>query len=189
MPASFITHVCMSHGTHMHESWHTYEWVMAHVWMSLVTRMDESCHTYGWVMSHIWTSHVTHEWVMSHIWTSHVTHEWVMSPIWTSHVMHCRWSASNMLQGDEDAEDSLIHKRGIHSRALLQKMTYKNKESYASSPSCILVVAHLSHVTRMNESCHTCEQVMSHLWMSHVTLMNESCHTYEWVLLWGGYDL
>jgi len=33
----------------------------------------------------------------------------------------------------------------------------------------------------MNESCHTYEWVMSHVWMSHVTRMNESCHTYECV--------
>jgi len=36
-------------------------------------------------------------------------------------------------------------------------------------------------VTHMNESCHTYEWVMSHIWMSHVTHMNESCHTHEWV--------
>ena len=35
----------------------------------------------------------------------------------------------------------------------------------------------MSHVTHMNESCHTYEWVMSHIWMSHVTHMNESCHT------------
>ena len=40
----------------------------------------------------------------------------------------------------------------------------------------------MSHVTRMNESCHTYEWVMAHVWMSHVTRMNESCHTYEWVM-------
>jgi len=39
-----------------------------------------------------------------------------------------------------------------------------------------------SHVTRMNESCHTYERVMSHVWTSHVTRMNESCHTYERVM-------
>ena len=40
-------------------------------------------------------------------------------------------------------------------------------------------ISHLwmSHVTPMNNSCHTYEWVMSHLWMSHVTPMNESCHT------------
>jgi len=30
----------------------------------------------------------------------------------------------------------------------------------------------MSHVTRVNESCHTCEWVMSHVWMSHVTQMH-----------------
>jgi len=43
---------------------------------------------------------------------------------------------------------------------------------------------HMSHVTHGNESCHTYEWVMSHIWMSHVTHMNESCHTYEWVESW-----
>ena len=56
----------------------------------------------------------------------------------------------------------------------------------------------MSHVTCMNESCHTNEYtgvtaaakqhtyviaareyVMSHVSMSHVTHMNESCHTYQ----------
>jgi len=32
----------------------------------------------------------------------------------------------------------------------------------------------MSHVTHMNESCHTYEWVMSHIWMSPVTHMNES---------------
>jgi len=39
----------------MNESCHTYESVMSHIWMSHVTHMDESCCTYGWVMSHICT--------------------------------------------------------------------------------------------------------------------------------------
>jgi len=39
-----------------------------------------------------------------------------------------------------------------------------------------------------HESCHTCESVMSHVWvrhwrMKHATcLMNEACHIYEWVV-------
>ena len=48
---------------------------------------------------------------------------------------------------------------------------------------------YMSYVTRMNESCHTYEWVMSHIWMSHVIHMNESrrawnesCRTYEWVM-------
>ena len=71
----------MRHGTHMNESWHTYEWVMAHIWMSHGTHMNESWHTYEWDMSHIWMRHVTYmneswhtyEWVISHMKTSRVT--------------------------------------------------------------------------------------------------------------------
>jgi hypothetical protein len=92
----------MRHIALMHESCHTYEWVMSHIRMSHVTHTNESCNTYEWVMSHIWISHVTHmnesyhtyEWVISDIRMSHVTHTneschtcvWVMSHIWMSHV-------------------------------------------------------------------------------------------------------
>jgi len=102
----------------MNESCHTYEWVMSHLWMSHVTHMNESCHTYEWVMSHLWMSHVKlmkeswypYEWVLSHVWMSHVTHmneschtyewvmihmngschtyEWVTSHIWMTHVTY-----------------------------------------------------------------------------------------------------
>jgi len=106
-----MSHISMSHVTHMNESCHTYEWVMSHIWMSHVTHINEPCHTYQWVMSHIWMSHVTHknepchtyEWVMSHISMSHATHmnepfhtyewvmshiEWVMSHIWMIHATY-----------------------------------------------------------------------------------------------------
>jgi len=56
------------------------------------------------------------------------------------------------------------------------------------------VMSHIrmSHVTHMNESCHTPHfytygRVMScflplTIWMSHITHMNESWHTHEWVV-------
>jgi len=47
----------------------------------------------------------------------------------------------------------------------------------------------MSHVTHVNESCHTCEWVMSHMWMSDVTHVNESCHTCEWVMSRKGMSL
>jgi len=40
----------------------------------------------------------------------------------------------------------------------------------------------MSHVTNMNESCHTNEWVMSHQWMSNVTHINEPCYKYEWAI-------
>jgi len=40
----------------------------------------------------------------------------------------------------------------------------------------------MRHVAHVNESRHTYEWVISHMWMSHVTHMNESSHTYEGVM-------
>ena len=68
-----LSHIWMSHVTHMNESCHTYEWVMSHIWMSHVTHMNEVCHTYEWVLSQIWMSLVTHMIESCH------TYEWVMS--------------------------------------------------------------------------------------------------------------
>ena len=41
--------------------------------------------------------------------------------------------------------------------------------------------AHARHAIDMNERCHADEWVMSHIWMSHVTNVNKSCYTYEQV--------
>jgi len=85
-----VTHVWMSHATHMiwmshvshmNESCLTYEWVISHIWMGRVTQRDESSLTYEWVMSHTWIRHVSHMdaschtdgWVMSHRWISHIS--------------------------------------------------------------------------------------------------------------------
>ena len=62
-----VTH-SYRHDTHLNESRHTYEWVMAHTWMSHVTHMNEwhhtfmnkSRHTYECLISHIHKPHVTH---------------------------------------------------------------------------------------------------------------------------------
>jgi len=40
----------------------------------------------------------------------------------------------------------------------------------------------MSHITHMNESCNAYEGVMSRIWMSHVTHINVSCLSYEWVM-------
>jgi len=41
----------------------------------------------------------------------------------------------------------------------------------------------MSHVARVNESCHAYEWFMSHMWMSYVTHVNESCRTYQVVFM------
>ena len=95
-----MSHMWMSHVTHVNESCHTCEWVMSHIWMSHVTYMNESCHTYEWVMSHIWMSHVTHtneschtyEWVMSHIYMIQVTRANKSVHAYESHLKWESWT-------------------------------------------------------------------------------------------------
>ena len=71
-------------------------------------------------------------------------------------------------------------KRVTNYRALLRKMTYKNKASYGSSPPCANEPSFewLWHVLSV---CDTHPWVMSNMWIRHVTHMNVSCHTYAWV--------
>jgi len=150
--------IWMSHVT-------VYRWVMSLKWMSRDTRMNESCHSNAWVMSHVWMSHVTRmneschmfEWVMSHVWMSHVTriieschHGTVQaaSHVWMSHFTHVNQSLIRVTW--------LIH-------------------SYVCVSDSFIHICHCpSSVTRMNESFHTCEWVISHMW--HDSLI----HTCVW---------
>jgi len=172
-----------NHVTRMNESCHTYERVMSHVWMSHVTRMNESCQTYERVMSHVWMSHVTRMNESCH------TYERVMSRKWTSYVR--------------------LVDESCHAHVVMSHVTHMNEWNWLCNVS-LLCMGVVNRDTRMNESCHTYEWVMSHdEWviscismnhvthmnaqkrlnnvsysmevMGHVTHMNESGHTYEWV--------
>ena len=103
-----MSHMWLSHVTHVIESFPLWNGVMSHVWRSQVTRMKESCNTYEGVMSHIRMNHVTHTKESCHTWSDACTlppdiyifpvraylnesfhpYEWVMSHIRMSHVTH-----------------------------------------------------------------------------------------------------
>jgi len=88
----------------------------------------------------------------AHLIVRRVQCEWVMSHIWMSPVAYTNESCYTY--------DVCVWESHVISR-------------------CIQIC--MSHVTFVNESCHICEWVMSHIWMNHVTYMNESYHIYEWV--------
>jgi len=92
------------------------QWVMSHMWMSHVTHVNESCHTYEWVMSHTWMLHtrariygqrvracaaftcvtwLIHTCDMTH---SHEWHDSFMCVTWLMHDMthSCVWHDSCM---------------------------------------------------------------------------------------------
>jgi len=94
------------HGTHMHEFWRTFEWVMAresvtgldfnskrswdHITLFCPTpNMNESWHTHEW---NVFTEYITTPYysILLHIWMSHGTHGWevfisqVMTPYYST---------------------------------------------------------------------------------------------------------
>jgi len=95
----------------------------------------------------MWVSHDAYKWVMSrvsescHTWMSHVTCEWV----------HTAWQTFRDVQPN-------------------------------GWDTCEWVMTHIDEWCHVRVGRGTGEWVMSHIWMSHVTDMNESCHTYEWVM-------
>jgi len=138
-----LIHMCAL--THSYESRHTYEWVTAHIWMSQGTHMNESRHTYEWVRAHIWMSHGTHMNESGHLRQS--------------------YDAGVDVHGDSTGRrrpigclesQVIFRKRATNYRALLRKMTYKDKASYGSSPPCIA----------FRDSRY--KGVMSRVWMRHV---------------------
>ena len=170
-----MSHVWMSHVTHVKYGWHAHAhdvgWVMSHIWMTHVTYMDESCHMYEGVMSHVWISHVTHIkcswcahtnvvlWVISRIWMRHVTHmnqsrhthEWVMSQ---------RWSAA-------DVHTHMILYASYHTHTI-------TCDSFVcvwhGSFVCVTWCMHISRIQyHFYESYHIYACVMSHIRISHVT--------------------
>ena len=85
-----MSHVWMSHVTHVNESYHTWHVTLLIRVSAHDTRMNESCLMYEWVMSHVWMSHVSHNTshdLFVHVYTWH-TCEWVISHVWMSHVTH-----------------------------------------------------------------------------------------------------
>jgi len=168
------------------------------MWMSHVTcksvmsRMFMCRVTCVWVASHmnnasrIWISHSSccngsqhaarrmRRCLMAHLWMSHVSHvnesyhlcQCIMPHVCMSRVT-CLWVESHM------------------NKSIYQWMScglYFNGSRRAGSQ------IRRSHVTHVNESCHTCEWVMSRMWISHLTHAHESWHmcmsrvTCEWVM-------
>jgi len=94
-----------------------------------------------------------------------------------------KWSTASTPHVDRRSQNSAVSPTKAKKRA-------KVNSSCTPLLSCRSVGTWMSHwschvcgwVTHVNDSCHTYEWVMSHMWMSHVTHVNESCHTYEWVM-------
>jgi len=84
-----------------------------------------------------------------------------------------------------DMTHSYVWHDSFKSATWLIRRSYVSYHTYERDMICIRMMRHtllMRHVTHVNESCHTYEWVMSHLWISHITHINESCHTYKWCM-------
>jgi len=174
-----MSHAWMGHVTCMNESCHAW-----HIKMSHVMCMRESCRTAQSFCAltrspaacQIWVSHVTHVNRLRHLY------EWIMSHMTATHCNTLQHTATHSNQSDEKISKTHMH----HSDSICTH-TYTNRvvslidkschtaQRFAPDPPRLRYVTNRwvnSHVwtshVYMNESCHTCERVMS-IWMNHVT--------------------
>ena len=123
---------------HMQESYRKYESVVLFIWLSHVTHMNESLHTYVRVFSRIWTSHVTQLKIKDPSGTWRVCSK-------PSESFSDITGFTGVCNGDTEWRrligspkfQIIFHKRATNYRALLRKMTYKDKASYASPQACM----------------------------------------------------
>jgi len=135
--------------THVHDSRHK------HLWISHIT-VKEYCYTNERVMPHIWKSRV------AHINKSCCTYEWVMSQmnvlshIWTRHVQACQ-TCRQVISHISTCNVTHIHQ---------QFRTYKRESDLFN---CVIL--------QMYDVGLHFSRFPTHVWMSHITRINKSCHT------------
>ena len=182
----------------MNESCHTYEWVMSHIWISHFTHMNESCHTYEWAMSEwiksVGVVHIRDRTVSSFIYVTGLIHhsymwqDWFISKLWwispVTYVNAIGWVEVCSYGWVTACLTHLVPWEAllspIHTDLYMwhQGSQVESRHTYEWVMSQVWIF----YVTDGNENCDAYEWVMSHIWMRHVSHKNKSCLTYEWLM-------
>jgi len=161
----------------MNESCHIYDQVMSHIWMSHATHMNESCHTMNQScnirMSHVMhttTSCCTYERVTSHLWTSHVAYRLtnIQSPCNTLQHTATRYNT----QQHTATHSNILQHTATHCNTLQHTATRCNTKIWDSQVHRAITGASICASICKWESRHICQRVTSHMWTSHVTHAN-----------------
>ena len=116
-----MSHIWMSHVTHMSDSYHIRTWHVTH--MRHVTHMSKSCHAHECVMSHTWVSHI------AHTNTSCPTYAWV-----TSHIrMTCRIRTRHSCHTFERVTSRIFKRLSKFPR---DSKTYRRVSAHGVAVSC-----------------------------------------------------
>jgi len=143
---------------------------MSRVWMSRVTHLNESCHAYACITSHVWMSHVTHMNESCYTHESCHTCEMTHSYVWHDSFIHVHdsficaiWQVTRASPPHTPYVTWLIHNS-------FTRVTWPMSDPWLGGITapykCVMSHIHvwMHYVTRMNESCHIYEWVMSHIW-------------------------
>ena len=149
-----MSHIWMSHVTHINESCHTYEWpviyiihmrLVPRIWMRHVTRRSEPCHANIGVVMHI----IVHMSVVSYIYIEAIW-LYVCTFIW---LYVCTWDMCTHMN-----ESCVIYILRLYFIYIKNDVTHMNE-------SCV----HMGHV-------HTYERVRCHIYIEAISARPyESC--------------
>ena len=139
--------------------------------MSHVSHVNESCVTCEWVMCHMWMSHV------SHVNESH-TYE-SSNVTYLNESCHARisWRVQAATQRAPPSCNRVWQCAAAMCCSVLQRVAACCSVLQRGVVCCSNIKG--TTIVQSNDSRHTFELVMSHMWMSHVTHVNDSCHTHE----------
>jgi len=155
---------------------------MSHVWMSHVTHVNESCHTSEWVMSHVWIKSChTSEWVPSHVWISHVTLRLPQYP-----ATHCNTQQHTTTHcNNHDLNESCYICEWVERHVWVMSNVWRRNVTHIKDPHVCYRHKWPMCVTDMNDSCvwqtwmtHVCD---THEWLMCVTHMNDSSVWQKWM--------
>jgi len=136
------------------------------VWMSHVTCLNELCH-----------AHIIKKKLRGH--------EHKMAPRNILQVHHTILQPTELLNESCYTYEWVKAKQSIwrhmdfffRKKVCLENIRWRHAIScpwHHSTHEWVMLHVWTSHVTRMDESCHTYECVVSHVWISHITCMHES---------------
>ena len=166
--------ICVTWHIHMCDITHSYVWHDIFICVTWLIHMCDMTHSYVWHDSFICETWPNHMWDMTH---SYVWHDSFICAIWLLHI--CDMTHSYMGHDSITCVTWLIHTWDmahayvtwllhicvtwlIHMRNMTQ--SHVRHDSFIRETWLMH-----NHVWSMNESCLTCDWVMSHIYMSHVT--------------------
>jgi len=195
--------LCMSHGTSMHESCHTYEWIMSHscswmictqvmvhIWMSHATHVNESSHigVRGWFALDssliFWMSNGTNMHEPCHTYETVMAHSrsWMMCTRFVTFFLNVwrhehAWFMARMQMSHGTYLFVMICPRFFVDECWHKYARAMAHICMSRDAQLLLDDLLLSNGTLINEPCHICKWVMSHRcsWIIYRRLMARTC--------------